>query len=129
MKRVTIGLLLLVWTLALTVMTGQALLPANRVGAQAAKVRPKWEYASLVVTDTAAALHWRAGKTTLDGSGDVLKPDLSRGVNEVYRRLGGKDESPTLGMLLDLIGQDGWEMVSYTRPPGVQTWMFKRALP
>jgi hypothetical protein len=129
MKRMTIPVLLLAWTLVLAAMTGHAVLPTSSAVAQAAKARQQWEYASVIVADAAGDVHWQTGKTTRSSPGDVSKPDPSRGVNDLYRQLGGKEEAPTLGMLLNLIGQDGWEMVSYTRPPGVQTWMFKRPIP
>lgn len=127
MKRTTIPLLLLVWTLALAITTGQALLPTNIAVAQGPKARQQWEYASLMIGDAALDLHWRTGKMALSGPGNVTKPDFDRSIHEVYGQLGGKEQTPTVGMLLNLIGQDGWELVSYTRPPGVQTWMFKRA--
>jgi hypothetical protein len=126
MKRMMISVLLLAWTVALAVMSGPAFLSTNSAVAQAAKARQQWEYASLVIGDAAGDVDWQTGKTTRRSPGDVTKPDPSRGVNELYRQLGGKEQSPTLGVLLNQIGQDGWEMVSYTRPPGVQTWMFKR---
>jgi hypothetical protein len=126
MKRMTIPLLLLVWTLALAVLTGQSLLSTSSATAQGPKARQQWQYASLVIDDVAVGIHWQAGKTTLSSSGDVTKPDLSRSAKEVSRKLGGKEESTTLGMLLNLIGEDGWEMVSYAHPSGAQVWMFKR---
>ena len=127
MKRWTIPLLLLVWTLGLAVMTGQALLPTNNALAQAPKARQQWEHAWLMFEDAAMDLHWRAGKKALDTPGSVTNPDPDRSIKEMYQQLGGKEQNPRLGMLLNLIGQDGWEMVSYTHPSGVQTWMFKRA--
>lgn len=127
MKRMTIPLLLLVWIAALVVMTGASLLATGSAGADVPKVRQQWEYAYLILGDSAADLHWQAGKTTLSSSGNVNKPDLTRSIGELYLQLGGKEPNPTLGALLNQIGQDGWEMVSYTRPPGVQTWMFKRS--
>jgi len=127
MKRMMIPVLLLAWTLGLGVMTGQALLPMSSAVAQGAKARQQWEYASLIVEDLALDMHWQAGKTTLSSGGDVLKPDDKRSVNELYRQMGGKEQDPTLGMLLNLVGQDGWELVSYTHPSGAQLWMFKRA--
>jgi hypothetical protein len=127
MKRMTIPLLLLVGTVALIVLTGPSLLSPKSTGAEAPKARTQWEYAHLILGDTAADVHWQAGKTTLSSSGDVNKPDPTRSIDELYQKLGGKEPKPTLGVILDQIGQDGWEMVSYVRPPGVQTWMFKRA--
>jgi len=127
MKRLTIPLLLLVWTLGLLAMTAQALLPSDNALAQAPKARQQWEYASLMFEDGAMDLHWRAGKTALDTPGSVTKPDPDRSFKEMYRQLGGKEQNPTLGMILNLIGQDGWEMVSNTHPAGVQIYMFKRA--
>ncbi len=126
MKRVAISVFLLAWTLGLATMTGQSLIPSTGAAGQAAKTRQVWEYASLVVGDTAVDVHWSTGKTTLTSPGDVTKPDLDRSVNEVYPKLGGKEKNATLGMLLNLIGQDGWEMVSYAHPSGAQVWMFKR---
>ena len=127
MKRITIPLLLVGWTLALALMTAHALLPTSSAGAQVPKARPSWEYASLVWADTALDMHWQDGKRTFRSGGDVTKSDDKRSINELYRQLGGKEQSPTLGTLLNLVGQDGWEMVSYARTSGAQIWMFKRA--
>ena len=101
MKRMTIPLLLLVWTAALVVVTGPLLLSMSSAGAQAPKARQQWEYAHLVLGDTAADVHWQAGKTTLSGSGDVTKPDPTRSMDGLYRQLGGKVPNPTLGVLLN----------------------------
>jgi len=126
MKRL-IPLLLLACTLALVVPAAPSFLPPGRAAAQAPNARPQWEYASLVIGDAAADVQWQAGGTTLTGPGDVTRPDLDRSVKELYRQLGGRSESPTLGMLLNLIGRDGWEMVSYAHTRGAQVWMFKRS--
>lgn len=126
MKRVTIPLLLLVWTLALVVLTEQSLLPTSSATAQAPKARQQWQYATLIIDDYAVGIHWQTGKTTLSTPGDVTKKDLSRSIKELVRQLGSKEESTTLGTLLNLVGQDGWEMVSYGHPSGAQIWMFKR---
>jgi hypothetical protein len=127
MKRMTIPLVLLVGTGTLIVLTGASLLSPGSAGAQAPQARPQWEYAHLVLGDTAADVHWQTGKATLSSSRDVSKSDPTRSIDELHRQLGGKEPKPTLGVILDQIGQDGWEMVFYARPPGVQTWMFKRA--
>ena len=127
MKRMTIPLLLVVWTLALAVLTGQSLLPTSRAEAQPQKARQKWEYATLVFGETALDLHWQSGKTILETPSNVEKRDPTPSINELYRKLGGNELNPTLGMILNLIGQDSWEMVSFTHPPGVQIWTFKRA--
>ena len=119
------SLLLLVGTAALVALTGPSLHSTNYAGAQAPKARPHWEYAHLVFGDTAAEIQWHTGKTTLRNN--ATKPDANRSIDELYRQLGGTEQSPTLGVLLNLIGDEGWEMVSYARPPGVQTWVFKRA--
>jgi hypothetical protein len=125
MKRITI-LIMAAWTLAVALMIAQTLLPKSSAAAQAPKARQQWEYASLVFGDTALDLHWQAGKTTLVSPGNVKKPDPDRSINALYQQLGGKQEATTLGALLDLIGQDGWELVTYAHPPGAQSWMFKR---
>ena len=126
MKRVTTPLLLLVSTLALVVLTGQSLLPPSSATAQAPKARQQWQYATLIIDDLAVGIHWQTGKTTLCSPGDATKKDLARSVRDLVRQLGSKEESTTLGMLLNLIGQDGWEMVSYAHTSGAQVWMFKR---
>jgi hypothetical protein len=126
MKRLTLPLLLLVCTLAVVVVSAQSLLRTNSAAAQVPKAPTHWEYASLVIGDAAADIDWLAGRTMLKGLGDVARPDLDRSVQSLFRQLGGKGENANLGMLLNLIGRDGWEMVSYSRPPGAQTWMFKR---
>jgi len=120
MKRITIPGFLVGFTLGLAAMAGQALLATGTAVVQPAKPRPAWEYGSLVFGETALDLHWQAGKTVLETPGDVIKRDPGPSINELYRKLGGKEENPTLGIILNLIGQDGWELVSFTRPPGVQ---------
>jgi hypothetical protein len=54
-------------------------------------------------------------------------------LTRINKELGGKDEEASLGILLDRIGQDGWELVSHSMtevtgdfPKTVQTWTFKR---
>ena len=126
MKRLTVPLLLLTFTLPVAVLSVQSLLRPNSAAAQVPKAPTHWEYASLVIGDAAADIDWQAGGRLLKEPGDVTRPDLDRSIRALYPQLGGKDENANLGMLLNLIGRDGWEMVSYSRPAGVQTWMFKR---
>jgi hypothetical protein len=118
--------LLLVSAAALVFAAGPSFLSTSSA-ARTTKTRPQWEYAHLVLGDTAADIYWQTGKATVSSAGDVTKPDPSRSIAALYAQLGGQEENPNLGALLNLIGRDGWEMVSYTRPPGVQTWWFKRA--
>jgi len=125
MKRMTIPLFLVAGIAAFVVGIGPSFLARSNVDAQAPKGRQQWEYAHLVLGDTAADLNWQNGKTTVS-AGDVNKPDPTRSIEALYRQLGGKEPDPTLGVLLNLIGQEGWEMVSYSRPSGVQAWVFKR---
>lgn len=126
MNRMNVSVLLIALILGVAGMTGQVILSGDIALAQPAKVRHQWGYASLVIGDAAGDVHWQTGNTTKSSQGDVTKPDPSRGINELYRQLGGKEQNPTFGMLLDVIGQEGWEMVSYTRPSGIQTYIFKR---
>ncbi len=125
MKRVTMLLLLLTGAGAAVAVT-VSFLPTNRVDAQPPKARPQWEYARLVEGAAAADYIWSTGKTTLRAPGDVAKPDPDRAIGELYRQLGGKEQGPTFGKLLDLIGQDGWELVSYSSSGAANTWTFKR---
>jgi len=125
MKRFTMPLIL-VCTVAV-IATGASLLSSGAL-AQGQKVRQQWEYANLVIGDQAEQVLWQAGKTTLGTVGDATKPQSGRGLDDLFHQMGGKEANPTLGMVLNLIGQDGWEMVSYARPPGVQTWVFKRSI-
>ena len=125
MKRTTILLLLLAWILGLAILTGQSLSSSL---AQGPKAPPKWHYATLVIGDSAVDIYWSDGKTKLESPGNVTKPNLDRSLGELYPQLGGKDANPTLGMLLNLIGENGWEMVSYAHTSAAQVWMFKRPL-
>jgi hypothetical protein len=117
MKRLTVPSVLLV--IAFFAGIGP-LLSTNNGGGPVPKARQQWEYAHLVLGDAAADTSWQTGTTTLSGSGDVTNPDPTRTIAELYRQLGGKEGRPTFGLLLDLIGHDGWELVTYTHTRAAQ---------
>jgi hypothetical protein len=113
------------------------LFPVMHADAQPAKIRQKWEYATLsAVYDAQSIATWDTGKTTLKAEYDnaaQLHP-----FSKLNKNLGGKEERGSLVVLLNRIGQDGWELVSHTRtqgPTGVvgqrvtETWTFKRPVP
>jgi hypothetical protein len=112
------------------------LLPATtHAGAEPPKGRQKWEYASLIEflppAQTPYRLVWRTGKQRLV----VESKNIPEGLSKLHKALGGadlgdKEETPRFLILLDRIGQDGWELVTHTHlPPDTQTWNFKRPAP
>ncbi len=77
----------------------------------------RWEYASFLRSDEAAV--WQAP----DGS--AVPPD----VFGVYDKLGGKllRDKVANTQVLNLVGQQGWELVAVTHQPGPEmTYWFKR---
>ena len=127
MKRLLIPSLL-VSILALAVIAAQVMFPAANALAQAPKARQSWEYAYLVIGDASVPkVLWMAGKTSLASSENQITADYGPGISELYRQLGGKEQAASLGVFLNHLGQDGWELVSYTNPTGAQRWWFKRA--
>jgi hypothetical protein len=96
------------------------------------KGRQKWQYARLSLdgSNDAYIAAWEAGKTVVASK---LEKSERKALNKIYKGLDGKEKAATLGVLLDHIGQDTWELVSHTRlvESGVvsQTWTFKRPAP
>lgn len=74
-------------------------------------VRSSWEYARMVLNDDVVA--WQGGETNVDPEAVTLET--------LYRRLGGKFR-PNLTNLLNLLGRDGWELVTTDET----VWTFKR---
>jgi hypothetical protein len=76
-------------------------------------------------------LTWRTGKKRLVSESKT--PDVSKLYKDLAGHDLGKDEKAPFGALLDRIGQDGWELVTYAVEPGpeeyLQTWTFKRPVP
>lgn len=99
--------------LAVAAMLAEAQDTSNQKDApvSAVQARPSWEYARLVLNDSVAA--WQAGETNVD-------PEALR-LEALYRRLGGTFR-PNLTNLLNLVGRDGWELVSTDET----VWTFKR---
>jgi hypothetical protein len=108
---------------------------ARNAGAQPAKGTQKWEYATLFefyTPDPATyRLIWRTGKKRVEVETKTIPEGISKlnkalGVGD----LGGKDVQAPFGVLLDRIGQDGWELVthspSFPRWDNSQSWIFKR---
>jgi hypothetical protein len=95
------------------------LLPTRiQAGAEPPKGRQKWEYATLIEANPPApasySLIWRTGKTRLVAQSKDPQVALSALIKELGgEALGGKDERSPVGVLLDQIGQDGWELVTH----------------
>jgi hypothetical protein len=115
------------------------LLPAARhAGAQPPRARQKWEYATLFEFYTADPpcyrLVWRTGKKRVEVEAKAVAEGISK-LNKALgvADLGGKDVQVPFGVLLDRIGQDGWELVthspSFPRWDNSQSWIFKRPAP
>ncbi|HKB06630.1 MAG TPA: hypothetical protein VKD90_30820 [Gemmataceae bacterium] len=108
---------------------------AGPAAAQAPGGKAKWEYATLTFDeppagDVRAAAAWEAGKQVFGGQSARF---FNEALAKIYKELGGKEEHVSLGLLLDQIGQGGWEMVSHTRVldrgRSSRTWVFKRPAP
>ena len=103
--------------LIISTLVAAAAVLAARSAAQPAPVQPRWEYASFLRSDEAAA--WQAP----DGS--AVAPDAFG----VYEKLGGKllRDKVANTEVLNLVGQKGWELVAVTHLPGPEmTYWFKR---
>jgi hypothetical protein len=74
-------------------------------------IAANWSYARLVINGDTVL--WHAGENNLDPEPLTLEAQ--------YRRLGGNFR-PNLTNLLNLIGQDGWELVATNET----IWTFKR---
>jgi hypothetical protein len=96
------------------VLVAASLLPFRGEAGGRPKGRQKWEYAELYLGNSSGQHHaqWQAGKKLI-GSGLVKSPDEA--LDKIYKGLGGKDKMVSLGVLLDHIGQDGWELVARNR--------------
>jgi hypothetical protein len=101
-------------------------------GAQSRGSRQKWAYATLnydepTGTDFGSVAAWTTG-TKITGA--VWEKGTPHPFLKVYADLGGKAQDASLGVLLDQIGQEGWELASHCRTAApqrtTQTWTFKR---
>ena len=110
--------------------------PEMNAGAQPARIVQKWEYATLssdepIGPDYGSIATWTTGKKILGARWE--KEAELHPFSKLNKDLGGKEEHASLGVLLDRIGQDGWELTSHTRTEGprkiTQTWTFKRPVP
>ena len=125
--------LVLIGCLFATVVAWHLLSPVMNAGAQPAKVGQKWEYATLSYEEPIGGNYgsiatWTTGKKILGARQE--KEAQPHPFSKLNNDLGGKEQHASLGVLLDRIGQDGWELVSHTRTEGprriTQTWTFKR---
>ncbi len=77
------------------------------------RVRQKWQYAQLLLAENSSSgewyVHWVAGTKSVESKG---KKSRFEAVSEIYKGLGGTEKA-ALAVLLDHIGQDGWELVSH----------------
>jgi hypothetical protein len=73
----------------------------------------KWQYAELLLAQDSVSgewyVHWVAGTKFVESKG---KKSRFEAVSEIYKGLGGKGQA-SFAVLLDHIGQDGWELVSH----------------
>src|SRR5207249_23645 len=91
----------------------------------------KWEYATLSydepITDYGSIATWTTRKKIL---GARWEKDQPHPFDKLNKDLGGKEEAASIGVLLDRIGQDGWELATHavrtTPHRKIQTWTFKR---
>ena len=103
------GLLICMFLIALIV-SGNLL--RGQTGDASRQARQKWHYAQLLIENSSSGewyVHWVAGTKSVESKG---KKSRFEAVSEIYKGLGGKEQA-TLAVLLDHIGQDGWELVSH----------------
>ena len=125
--------LALIGCLFAAVVAWNLLFPVMKAGAQPVKVGQKWQYGTLayeepIGPDYGSITTWTTGKKILGARQE--KEAQPHPFSKLNNDLGGKEQHASLGVLLDRIGQDGWELVSHTRTEGprriTQTWTFKR---
>lgn len=120
--------------LAIAVAAGGLLWSAPGAGAETRKVTPKWEYGTLEYEEPYAEVGsrviWTAGQKLLGGKSEKFQIEC---ISKLNKALGGKEKTAGIGVLLNRIGQGGWELVAHTRSAGqrsvTQTWTFKRLAP
>jgi hypothetical protein len=109
------------------------LTPLMNARAQQVKLVQRWQYATLafeepIGPDYGSIATWTTGKKILGAKWE--KESQPHPFSKLNKDLGGKEEHASMGVLLDRIGQDGWELVSHNRTEGprriTQTWTFKR---
>jgi hypothetical protein len=86
----------------------------------------RWQYATLTATGT---LTWRAGERALTATTVQQFPAF-------YQELTGQPWNhktdmgeQTVAMLLDALGQQGWELVQVQTENGPRVYYFKRKMP
>jgi hypothetical protein len=125
---------LLIGCVCVAVTAGGLFWPARGPGAEPPKGGQKWEYAALEYEEPAdtvgSRVLWTAGQKVLGGRSEKF---LLECVSKLNKELGGKEETANVGVLLNRIGQAGWELVTYARVAGqrgvTHTWAFKRPAP
>ena len=131
-------MLLLIGCLVAATVAGNLLPSALDARGQPPKGRQKWEYATLSEFYTPQPAYyrliWRTGKRRVE----VEANNIPEGISKFNKALGGdgrgaKDVQVPFGVLLDRIGQDGWELVTHSpslpRWDNSQSWIFKRPAP
>jgi hypothetical protein len=88
--------------------------------AEAPVPRQRWEYAALMTS--ARLSKWTSRQSQYSEEGD-------KGYLQLYRDLGGKKPIQTVSLidLLNLAGDDGWELVAIDGGDGPHQYLFKRA--
>jgi hypothetical protein len=124
----------LIGSLFASAAAGSLFCPAPWAGAEGPKLRQKWQYATLYYHGSRDepkydSVKWTAGKTVLEASSEKAPLEC---ISRLNKDLGGKEETASIAVLLDRIGQDGWEMLTHTSSHGaydVHHWEFKRPIP
>lgn len=123
--------LLIAMLLIAFIVLGNLLPCRGQTGGAPPQARQKWQYAQLLLAENNASgewyVHWVAGTKSVESKG---KKSRLEAVSEIYKGLGGKQQA-ALAVLLDHIGQDGWELVSHAvRGDSLwQLYTFKRTVP
>ena len=134
-------LVMLAFLLAAVVVVGNLPHAANMASAGPPKDRQKWEYATLSYYSpkpgrlalsalvNGSNARWTAGKQSFEAGFEKDQPEPVL-FSKLNKDLGGREGTAGLGMLLDRIGENGWELATHAITTGptstIQVWTFKR---
>jgi hypothetical protein len=104
---------------AILIALSLGLFPTHSIGAAPPTTQRQWQYASLLISTRLSK--WTSPDIALIEEGD-------RGYAKLYADLGGKkpaDKVSTID-LFNLVGEQGWELVTVDGGEGPHQYIFKR---